>query len=140
MRTARALLACKRPVQSRWTCHNGAESWHVLNALPSTGHGWSRTHCIKRICLHKFNHPWVAHSPACSPCDSHAGKAGCLPLTAEAARAWPQVEGHVVAVDISQWAFNAVSQQALVAVYAHEETRVLKVAFDRVCVHVHAPR
>ena len=43
-----------------------------------------------------------------------------------------QVEGRVVAIDISQWAFHALMQQALVAVYEREEARVLKVAFDRV--------
>jgi hypothetical protein len=47
-----------------------------------------------------------------------------------------QVEGRVVAVDISKWAFNALMQQALVAVYEREEARVLMLAFDRVrCPH-----
>lgn len=43
-----------------------------------------------------------------------------------------QVEGMVVAVDVSQWVCHALMQPNLVDVYERLEARVLKVAFDRV--------
>ncbi|CAL5220963.1 g3069 [Coccomyxa viridis] len=42
-----------------------------------------------------------------------------------------QIEGKVVAVDISQWACNALTQQATADLWS-EEGRVVKVAFDRI--------
>lgn len=43
-----------------------------------------------------------------------------------------QVEGMVVAVDLSLWANHALQQRDLGLVFEREEARVLKVAFDRV--------
>ena len=43
-----------------------------------------------------------------------------------------QVQGRVVAVDLSQWIFHANSQPELLATFTTPEARCLKVAFERV--------
>ena len=55
---------------------------------------------------------------------------GCWPDVREERRALSA--GKVVAVDISQWACNALTQQATADLWS-EEGRVIKMAFDRVC-------
>lgn len=42
------------------------------------------------------------------------------------------VDGQAVAVDLSQWLYQATSQPALAGLYEVPEARCLKVVFDRV--------
>ena len=43
-----------------------------------------------------------------------------------------KLEGKVVAVDVSLWTCQALTQGAIMDVFPSEEARVVKVAFDRV--------
>ena len=105
-----------------------------FDLLPGTAVHESTAFCAF---LHGHGSSWgvAAHMQSWALCGCKVHGMACLQQQ-QMPRAWPQVEGRVVAVDISQWAFNALSQQALAAVYERDETRVLKVAFDRVRAHL----
>ncbi|KAK9905956.1 hypothetical protein WJX75_009484 [Coccomyxa subellipsoidea] len=47
-----------------------------------------------------------------------------------------KLEGKIVAVDVSLWTCQALTQAALQEVYPTEEARVVKVAFDRIINHL----
>lgn len=50
-----------------------------------------------------------------------------------------KLEGKIVAVDVSLWTCQALTQAALQEVYPTEEARVVKVAFDRVQTSIPYP-